>query len=227
VSSRHEDIVRANASHYGRLYREHGDTPAAAQWSDEATQDRRLRVLCEIAGLREASILDFGCGTGRLYELLVADGFTGNYVGYDVAAELISAARDKYPSARFECRNIFTEGVGGAFDYVLISGVFNNRHKSNDYMYEILRMLFANVKQGLAFNALSTYVDYIDEHLNYLDPAAMLDFCKTELSARTVLRHDYLLKEGVIPYEFTMYVYKAALARPRNRASASEQRRVD
>jgi hypothetical protein len=79
----------------------------------------------------------------------------------------------------------------------------------------------------LAFNALSTYVDYIDEHLNYLDPAAMLDFCKTELSARTVLRHDYLLKEGVIPYEFTMYVYKAALARPRNRASASEQRRVD
>jgi SAM-dependent methyltransferase len=225
VSPSHEDIVRANATHYGRLYREHGDTPGAAQWSDEATQDRRLRVLCEIADLGNASVLDFGCGTGRLYQLLATDGFAGDYVGYDVAAELIDAARKKFPSARFECRNIFADGVGEKFDYAMVSGVFNNRHSgSNEYIYEILRVLFASVRQGLAFNALSTYVDYFDDHLNYLDPAAMFDFCKTRLSSRVVLRHDYLLKEGVIPYEFSMYVYKADLPLPGNRAPVSGKR---
>jgi SAM-dependent methyltransferase len=225
VSSSHEDIVRANANHYGRLYREHGDTPGAAQWSDEATQDRRLRVLCEIADLGQASVLDFGCGTGRLYQLLFADRFAGDYVGYDVAAELIVAARKKFPSARFECRDIFADGVGDGFDYALVSGVFNNRHSgSNDYIYEILRLLFASVRKGLAFNALSTYVDYFDDQLNYLDPAAMFDFCKTKLSPRVVLRHDYLLKDNVIPYEFSMYVYKAGLPLPTNRAIESGER---
>ena len=227
MSSSHEDIVRANVNHYGRLYREHGDTPCAAQWSDEATQDRRLRVLCEIADLGHASVLDFGCGTGRLYQLLFADGFAGDYVGYDVAAELIAAARKKFPSARFECRDIFADGVGEELDYALVSGVFNNRHSgSNDYIYDIFRLLFASVRKGLAFNALSTYVDYFDDQLNYLDPAAMFDFCKTKLSPRVVLRHDYLLKDNVIPYEFSMYVYKADLPLPRNRAIASG-RRVD
>jgi 2-polyprenyl-3-methyl-5-hydroxy-6-metoxy-1,4-benzoquinol methylase len=120
VPSRYEKIVHANASHYGRLYREHGDTAAAAQWSDEATQDRRLLVLCEVARLREASILDFGCGTGRLYELLVGAGFTRNYVGYDVVADMIDAAREKYPAARFECRNILADGVAEEFDYALV-----------------------------------------------------------------------------------------------------------
>jgi SAM-dependent methyltransferase len=224
VSPSHQDIVRANANHYGRLYREHGDTPGAAQWSDEATQDLRLRVLCEVADLRKASVLDFGCGTGRLYQLLAGDGFTGTYVGYDVAAELVAAARKKFPAARFECRDIFADGVGETFDYAVVSGVFNNRHSSNDYIYEILRLLFAGVRKGIAFNGLSTYVDYFDEQLNYLDPTAMFDFCKTNISSRVVLRHDYLLKEGVIPYEFSMYVYKADLPLPGNRAPASGER---
>lgn len=225
MSSHHENIVRANAAHYDRLFREHGDTPGAAQWSDETTQDRRLRVLCEVADLKNATILDFGCGTGRLYQLLAAEGFTGSYTGYDVAPELIDAAQKKFPAARFECRDVFAEGVGGEFDYALISGVFNNRHSgSNDYIHEILRILFSKVRQGIAFNALSTYVDYFDEHLNYLDPAAIFDFCKTELSPCAVLRHDYLLKEGVIPYEFSVYVYKTGLPLPRNRVAPATHR---
>lgn len=215
MRARHDKIIEANASHYAQLLKEHGDTPGAAQWADEATQDRRLRILCEIADMKSAKILDFGCGTGRLYQLLNADGFSGEFVGYDVAPELIDAAQKKFPKARFECRDILSNGINEEFDFALISGVFNNRHSgSRDYAHDILETLFRKVRVGIAFNALSTYVDYFDEKLNYIDPLAMFDYCKTTLSSAVVLRHDYQLKDGVIPYEFSMYVYKNALPLP-------------
>jgi SAM-dependent methyltransferase len=227
VSSAHESIVQANASHYNRLYGEHGDTAGAAQWSDVATQDRRLSILCEIADLRDAKLLDFGCGTGRLYALLTSRGFAGTYVGYDVAKDLIEAAQSKFPEARFECRDVLSQGVDEEFDYVLISGVFNNKHsRSIDYVRDILLMLFRSVRKGLAFNALSTYVDYFDGHLSYYDPSALFALCKTELSPKVVLRHDYLLKEGVIPYEFTIYVYKTPLRPVANRPASTVELRA-
>ena len=225
MSSIHEEIVRANASHYDRLYREHGDTPATAQWADVATQDRRLQILCEIADLRAVKILDFGCGMARLYNLLLSQGFAGTYVGYDVARELIDAAQAKYPNIRFECRDVLSQGIGEEFDYVLISGVFNNRQSSSlSYVRDVLATLLPAVRNGLAFNALSTYVDYFDENLRYYDPAAMFALCKTELSPCVVLRHDYLLKEGVVPYEYTIYVYKSPLLPPANKSGQDGER---
>jgi len=217
VPPTHESIIRANATHYGRLYREHGDTPEAAQWSDVASQDRRLHILCELADLHDAKILDFGCGTGRLYQLLVARGFSGSYVGYDIASEVVEVARSKFSAARFECRNILTQGINEEFDYAVASGVFNNRHcQSEQYVRDILVALFRSTRKGLGFNALSTYVDYVNPELNYLDPMVMFSFCKTDLSSSVVLRHDYLLKDTVIPYEFTLYAYKTGLPRPAN-----------
>jgi SAM-dependent methyltransferase len=215
---RHGDITRANAEHYDHLLRESGDTSAAAQWSDQATQDLRLQILCEIGDLKSAKILDFGCGSGRLFELLSAQGFVGEYVGYEIAPELAALAQKKLPSARVECRDILTQGVGEDFDYVIISGVFNNKHSASDeYLHTILTALFRHVRKGLAFNGLSTYVDYFADDLHYIDPGKMFDFCKTNLSSALALRHEYQLKRDVIPYEFTMYVYKNQLPLPSNK----------
>ncbi|MBX3520742.1 MAG: class I SAM-dependent methyltransferase [Xanthobacteraceae bacterium] len=213
-----DDIAKANAEHYDRLLRESGDTPAAAQWADQATQDLRLKILCEIGDMKSAKVLDFGCGMGRLYELLAADGFTGEYVGYEIAPELAAAAQKKHAGARFERRDVLKDGIPEEFDYVLISGVFNNKHSaSKDYVRAVLKTLFAKARNGLAFNGLSTYVDYFAENLNYMDPAETFAACKAELSSAVTLRHDYQLKAGVIPYEFTIYVYKNALPLPANR----------
>jgi SAM-dependent methyltransferase len=215
-----DEIAKANAEHYDRLLRESGDTPAAAQWSDQTTQDLRLKILCEVGELQSAKVLDFGCGMGRLYELLLAQGFSGEYVGYEIAPELAAAAQKKHPAARFERRDILKEGIPEEFDYVLISGVFNNRHSaSNEYVSAVLKVLFARTRKGLAFNGLSTYVDYFADHLNYMDPAEVFARCKAELSSAVTLRHDYQLKENVIPYEFTIYVYKNGLPLPANRTA--------
>src|SRR2546423_4947312 len=102
MSSQFEEIVQANASHYDELIRRHGGGPAASQYSDQATQDRRLDILCEIGDIRHSHVLDFGCGTGRLLSRLRARGFSGTYTGYDVAPGVIEAAKSKHPDVRFE-----------------------------------------------------------------------------------------------------------------------------
>ncbi len=59
----------------------------------------------------------------------------------------------------------------------MINGVFNNRMTDNwSFLTLALDRLFRATKKGLAFNCLSTYVDYRDEHLYYADPRSGLRF---------------------------------------------------
>lgn len=202
--------------HYAELVQKHGDAPAAAQWSDSRTQRLRLGVLSEVGDLKAAKVLDFGCGTGALYAYLTDElGFSGEYVGYDLAAPAIEVARSSHPSARFERRDILSEGVPETFDYILASGVFNNRTSDGwGLMTRLLAALWPHAGQALAFNAMSTYVDFQEDHLWYVDPAEVFTWCKRELSPAVSLRHEYQVKPGVIPFEFTVFVYNVRLGGP-------------
>ena len=210
-----QDLERL-ARHYAGLLREHGDSPAAGQWSDLATQEARLQVLLEVADpheLTHARVLDFGCGTSHLLTMLQAGGFRGHYVGYDISEELVAHARAKFPGVRFEHRNVLEAGVPESFDYVFVSGVFNNKLADSwDFLTRLLRTLFARTEKALAFNNLSTYVDFFEPHLYYLAPEQVFRFCKEQLSPRVITRHDYEVRPGVLPYEFTTYVYTSPIA---------------
>lgn len=215
-----KDDLTAIESHFATLAERHGNTPAAAQWSDAQTQRRRFQVLTEIGDLREAAVLDFGCGTGALLDYLREEHrFVGTYVGYDLADPAVAIARANHQGATFERRNIFTEGVPRSFEYVLMSGVFNIRVGDNwGLLTSALRALWPQVTRGMSFNLLSLYVDWRQEDLWYADPAEVWRFCKEELSPAVALRHDYETREGVLPYEFTIYVRRSPhRARPRLR----------
>jgi SAM-dependent methyltransferase len=213
-----EELDRLAAS-YSDLACRLGDAPEATQWRDRATQERRMRILAEVGDLSTAKVLDFGCGTGHLLTVLREGcGFAGEYVGYDLSAEMIRLAAAKFPEARFACRNIFVDGVGEDFDFVLISGVFNNRIGNGaDWMGAALSLLFARTRKALAFNALSTYVDGFDPNLAYSSPERVFAFCKETLSPLVTLRHDYCVKAGVVPFEFTVYVHRTEIPVRRNR----------
>jgi SAM-dependent methyltransferase len=223
-----EDLARIQ-HHYAQLLREHGDTARAAAWRDRQSQERRMAILAQVGDLRSAKILDFGCGTGHLLAFLRSEvDFRGEYVGYDLSPDLVARARRKFRGARFERRNILSEGVPEDFDYVLISGVFNQRLGDNwRPMRGILRQLFAHCRKALAFNALSTYVDFFDPRLFYVSPERVFRYCKQKLSPRVCLRHDYLVKDGVLPFEFAVYVYRSELE-PGNalREEGSARKRV-
>lgn len=206
--------IEALSKHYGGLVRRHGDAPESAQYADRETQERRMAVLCEIGVARDSKVLDFGCGTGQLLSFLQRSiGYDGEYVGYDISPEAIELARSVHPGGRFEVRDILEEPPEERFDYVLVSGVFNNLISDNRAFFEaVSRRLMAQADAGYAFNMLSRYVDYFDDGLYYEDPLQAFRFCKEQLSPLVTLRHDYAVRPGAIPFEFSIYVHRTDVA---------------
>ena len=158
-------------------------------------------------------VADFGCGTGHLYSFLKKKiNFKGEYVGYDISSEMINFAKKKHKKARFENINILNKRINENFDYVLINGTFNNKTKNNFlWVKKCLKILFKKTKKAIAFNNLTTYVDYFDKKLYYIRPEKIFSFCKTELSPLVILNHNYHIKKQYLPYEFTTYVYKTKI----------------
>jgi len=206
--------IEALSKHYGGLVKRHGDAPESAQYADRETQERRMAVLCEIGVAKDSKVLDFGCGTGQLLSFLQRSlGYEGEYVGYDISPEAIELARSAHPAGHFEVRNILEQPGEETFDYVLVSGVFNNLISDNRAFFEaISRRLMAQVDVGYAFNMLSRFVDYFDDGLYYEDPLHAFRFCKEQLSPLVTLRHDYAVRPGSIPFEFSIYVHRTDVA---------------
>ncbi len=195
------------ANHYRDLFLKYGDTPEASQWRDRLTQEKRFEILCEIGNLEGASILDLGCGTGHLASYLKQKGLTFEYTGIDLVLEVLDAGRLKHPEHQFITPIELEQDA--VFDYVLISGTFNNLIDDNRGFYqEKLRQYFKHARIGLAVNMLSQYVEYFDDGLFYEYPETVFKFAKTNLSQRVSIRNDYQLKPGVLPFEFTTYIYR-------------------
>jgi SAM-dependent methyltransferase len=206
--------IQALSNHYSGLVRRHGDAPESAQYADRDTQERRMEVLGGIGVGKYSKVLDFGCGTGQLLSYLQrAIGYEGEYVGYDIAPDAIELASAAHPRGRFELRNILEQPATETFDYVLVSGVFNNLISDNRAFFEIIsRRLMQQAKIGYAFNMLSRFVDYFDDGLYYEDPLHAFRFCKEQLSPLVTLRHDYAVRPGSVPFEFSIYVHRTDVA---------------
>ena len=179
-----------------------GPTVQALGWKDIDQQRLRFSILAGIADLDGKSILDVGCGFGDFYGFLISHGKEVDYTGIDISLEALSIAKDRYPDARFEERDILSGDSEKRFDYVVESGVFNHVLLDNEtFARAMLRTMFNVSNHGVAVNMLTDYVDYKEDHLYYYNPEAYFRYCKT-LSKLVTLRHDYPL------YEFTLYVYR-------------------
>jgi SAM-dependent methyltransferase len=169
----------------------YGDTPEAAGMSLEG-QRFRFGKLMEIAELRNRRVLDLGCGIGAFCPFLVEKFGQLDYTGIDLVPEMVAFAAQKYPRARFLCRDLFADPLDETFDYVLISTVFNCAFSGEDeYMKELLTLAFKYCTRGLGFNFLSTYVNFTDPEMAYYNPAQVLDFCIGNLTPKVVMHHHY------------------------------------
>lgn len=195
------------ADHYRKLLRRYGDEAEAAQYTSRESQFRRFASLGRIGNVTGKRILDYGCGTGGLAEYFEKAGKKlGFYCGVDIVPEFFEHARAKCPKGLF----CLPDEIGELrFDYVFISGVFNNRRRGNRLFWqETVRTLYLRCDEGLAFNLMSTYVDYRDNGLFYEDPCRVLHFLKQEITPFVSIHNDYLVKQGSIPFEFTVFAYR-------------------
>lgn len=194
------------AMHYRNLFLKYGDSPQSAQWSDSNTQEKRFQILSEIADLRNCEILDFGCGTAHFATYLKNKKIPVSYTGVDIVQEFLECAAKKHPE--FDFCDLDT-ALKRSYDYAFICGVFNNDMKDNrDFYKETIKQLFSVVRKGLSFNMLCKYVDYYDDGLFYESPENVFEYIKKEVSQFITIRNDYQIKPGVIPFEFTVYVYR-------------------
>lgn len=194
-------------SHYNDLLKMHGDTYEAAQYSSKESQEARFKVLTGVADLDGAKILDFGCGTGHFATYLKQQGISVSYTGVDIVDEFFVYAKGKHPEHRFGSWEDVCEET---FDYVFVSGVFNNRIEDNWFFFSAtIQKLFAIAGKGVAFNLMSSHVDYYDDGLWYVEPEKVFGFIKG-LTPYVSIRNDYVVKETIVPFEFAVYAYKLA-----------------
>jgi SAM-dependent methyltransferase len=202
----------AMAKHYSSLARMHGDSPKSTQWRGSKSQERRFEILFGIGDLAAAKILDFGCGTGAmLASLRRRFAYTGEYVGVDISEQMLKIARGKFPKARFETIDLFADAPGGEppeqFDYVFVSGAFNNGHADAvPFVHAAVPLLFDRARLGMAFNALSSYAPRRIAELIYLDPVETFDWVRREVTPLVALRHDYRIETEEYPEDFTLYL---------------------
>lgn len=203
------DLVK----HYQSLLAQHGDSSESLQHFDKTSQSKRFEVLTSHISETNYTLLDIGCGLGHILEYL-DEGHRGPtaYLGIDIVPEFIELANKKYASRKgvqFSQINIQTDVMNTSYDHVVICGIFNNILTDNwTFIFETLDKAFKLTNTSLSFNLLSTYVDFQAPNLFYADPLRVFDFCKKNLSRKIDIQNAYLLKEGSIPYEYTMKVYR-------------------
>ncbi|MEO8449704.1 MAG: methyltransferase domain-containing protein [Gemmatimonadota bacterium] len=183
--------VASLRDHYQARFLAHGDHELATQMS-RAGQRFRFEKVFEIGDLTNARVLDLGCGLGDMYPLLLERCPGVVYEGIDLVPEMTAHAAAKYPGIRFRAVDVLAETITDRFDYVLMSVVFNNAlPDATEFLERLIERAFALAGKGLAFNFLSTYVNFRDAEMAYHDPARVFDFCIRRLSRKVVVQHHY------------------------------------
>lgn len=191
-------------SFYRRLLEAHGPTAQGVGWRTKESQALRFERLLFAVGhdTNEPIVVnDLGCAYGPLYHYLEERGVAvQQYYGYDISPEMLTAL-SSLESPRVEA--IESCRVTNDADYSFASGVFNLRFDVPDdqwraYVESLVLGLAEHSRRGFAFNLLSTYNEYEEDHLFYGDPCEWFDWCKRDITLRVTLLHDYPLHEWTI-----------------------------
>jgi SAM-dependent methyltransferase len=196
------------------LFAKYGDTGRGVGWTEQRQEDLERRYQAMLGLLsedsRRVSLLDFGCGTSHLYELIRRRERTHiDYHGLDLSQEFLAFSREKYPDVPYYDIDVMKSVRGlPTFDYIVMNGVFTYRtdiprDEMKVYFETVVSRLFQKVRVGLAFNVMSKQVDWEREDLFHVPFDDLASFLTTRVSRHFLIRHDYGL------YEYTTYVYRA------------------
>ena len=119
------------------------DPHRAVRWSASGQRDRHESVIAALDPKPGDRLLDFGCGTGALSDLVPA-GVT--YVGWDSAPGMLARARADHPRKSFP-----TFLPDGPFDLIACIGPFNLPDGwSKEQTWETLASLCGRCRRSLA-----------------------------------------------------------------------------
>lgn len=209
-----DPITAGLKAHYQRTFAEHGCTPAGVDWGTDESVRRRNHAMLQLIRNDldqpvKPSLLDVGCGYAGLLEQANRDGVAMDYHGIDVVPEMTDAAMQRHPSAAFRTIDLFEIEDDERYDYLICNGILTQKLDASQlemqaYAKRLITRLYHHCRRGIAFNVMSSRVNYMADNLFYWSPLESLAFCSGELSSSVGLDHHYL------PYEYTAYVYRPA-----------------
>jgi SAM-dependent methyltransferase len=205
-----DSITRNFKKHYHSTFSAYGPTAKGVDWKNQASADLRSYLMLEIIVNHPKnqipSILDVGCGYGSLLEIAQRQKISLNYTGIDIVPEMIALAKKSHPSAKFLNKDIFSFSSRNRFDYVIANGLLTQKLHATDsvmekFMFRLINKMWSFAKLGIAFNNLTSRVDFKNPENFYYDPALLIK--KTEKLTRFFkIRHDTSF------FEYTTYLYK-------------------
>jgi SAM-dependent methyltransferase len=153
------------------------------------------------------SLLDVGCGYGGLLTHARAKGLALDYTGVDVSENMIRHAQETLPEATFFVGDILELAGQGDYDYVVCNGILTQKltasiRDMNAFAQRLVEKMFALCRQGIAFNVMSSNVNFMADNLYYRSPIELLGWCYTAVTPHVRLDHAYPL------YEYTVYLYR-------------------
>lgn len=209
-------ITEELKAYYSAAFSEHGPTPLGVDWGRE--EDVRLRYEKMLAvighcpgpllGSRKApyTLLDVGCGYGGLCLYAREKGIPLRYSGIDVAENMIEHGRRNVGEAEFILGDYLELKPEERYDFIVCNGILTQKLSASQkemdrHAHRLIRKMFDDCGLGIAFNVMTTKVNYFSNNLYYRNPAELLAFCLSDLSDRIALDHTYL-------YDFTTYLYR-------------------
>ena len=212
-------ITRAQAAHFRRTFAEHGPNSKGVDWgSPEDTAllyDQMLNVIEPLDANKGITLLDVGCGYGGLYLHALERGLLQNitYTGIDVVHEMLQQAALRFPDAVFIEQDVLTYDNPRGFDYVVCNGVLTTHFSpslrdTDRWMKRVVMKLFELCRRGIAFNTMTTQVNYTEPHLFYKSPVELLAWCLSDISSYVRLDHAYSAFRPKKQFHYTVYAYR-------------------
>lgn len=194
--------------HYKKTFLKHGSTSKGVDWGDKewAAELRQNKMLEVVRGNEPACILDVGCGYGALADLIKQKELNHTYSGVDVVEEMIVEASSRHPEANFFCGDFLSLDMG-KFDYAVCNGILTQKGSAsnmemNRFAQKLIKKMFNSAEIGIAFNVMSTHVNFQKDNLFYKNPTELIAWCMSELTPHLVLDSAYELW-----YEYTVYLF--------------------
>lgn len=184
-------------------------TLASVHLGDEQKALYRYHLISKyIVQESSSSVLDIGCGNGGLFKYLNYSGFRGSYMGYDINETLINAAKNIYPTYTdcFDVIDILNDEIKHSFDYVVLSGLFNSNYGQDfQWVCSFIKRMYALANKKVIFNGISTYTNFKEDAMFYINPFEISDFIIQNISNEIILEH------GQLPYNFLIVINKDKL----------------
>ena len=195
----HKSIIEL----YVNSFLKHGDSDKSV-FFPKGRQYTRFESLIP-KDLSVASLLDYGCGLGKLVSYLKDTDSKIRYSGVDIVSHFIKHNSKKFSDVDFYQINSYQD-ISKKYDLIVASGTFNiiseDYLKHKTYVFDCLTHLFNQANKCLAVDFMHTQVDFQQKGAFHLDHLELIQFIEKNLTTKYILRRNYL------PYEYSIQIFK-------------------